>query len=180
MIKTSKSLGTERCFLVCKVLVDTYSLEFNLNQHECFRERAGKMTLLNAKVVLAILSRARPQDVWHLLAHEASNHDGQVSERRLRAVLESLVEVPCTLGEEAQIIAERTEVVELLLRDCFTQEWIKVKDQGSVERWFAESVNPVLCWLWNLARMRVSKQGMSTTILTGYRPYTIILKMINN
>lgn len=117
------------------------------------------MTLLSAKVVLAILSRARPQDVWHLLANEAANHDGQVSERRLRAVLEALVELPCALGEEAQLVAERSEMVELLLRNCFTQDWIKVKDQASVERWFAESVNPLICWLWNLARMRVSKQG---------------------
>jgi hypothetical protein len=117
------------------------------------------MTLLNAKVALAVLCRARPQDVCQLLAQEAANHDGQVSERRLRAVLESLLALPCAMGEEGQLPADRLEIVELLLRNCFTQDWVKVKDQASVEHWLAEANNPLLSWLRNLARMRASDQG---------------------
>lgn len=123
------------------------------------RDREGKMTLLSAKVALSVLSRARPQDVCRLLALEASNHDGQVSERRLRAVLEALVALPCALGEEGQLVAEQGEMVELLLRSCFTQDWNKVKDQAAVESWLSEADNPVLAWLRKLARMRVSNQG---------------------
>ncbi|KAF4524631.1 hypothetical protein B566_EDAN018270 [Ephemera danica] len=122
------------------------------------KEREGKMTLLNAKVALAVLCRARPQDVCQFLAREAANHDGQVSERRLRAVLETLLVLPCALGEEGQLPAERSEMVELLLRSCFTQDWVKVKDQASIENWLAEADNPLLSWLCHLARMRASDQ----------------------